>query len=264
MPVWSFKGLKAASFQHPPGEGPVPIRPLSAEAASQFLKELRSLYRTPPYAVLFEFTQRLPDKALAQAEGWFYSFQNTRRQRVWRLYLPASQEDVLVKNSLEVDSLEAYAHTGSSPTRLSLEALFQPLGPYNPFSLYDLTLLFLHWPSAYYEGSGRILGRKAHAYLLYPPSTVASYTGPIRVYLDAHFFTLLKAEWLDASGRSCLRSLQVLSFQKLSDGNYFIKALELKDCTAHTQTRCTFQALQWDLPPSAILEDLSRPPPFIF
>ncbi len=248
-------GLQAESLKSTACEGHVPIRPLSVEEARQFWKELRSLHTSQSHAVLLDFTQKTQEGHLVSSSGWLYSFQDTRGQNAWRLYLPATQEDFLVKASIQASS-----NKGSLP----LEGLFQPLGPQNDYSLYDLSLLFLQWPSAYYEGSGRILGRKAHVYIVYPPSTVSRHTGPIRVYLDAHFFSLLKAEWLDASGQSCIRSLQVLSFQKLRDGSYFLKTLELKDLLTHAQTRCTFQAFHWDFPPSSTLEDLSHPPPFVF
>lgn len=248
------------SLKHSQGEGHAPIRSLSQEEAAHFLKKFRSL-NTQSYAVLFQFTQSLKGKAATQEEAWFYKFQNTKGQTQWRLYFPETGKDFLLK-----DSLQASYNSGTSADFISmpLEDIFKPLIGSKGYSLYDLSLLFLHWPSAYYERSSRILGRKAHVFVLYPPPKVSGLIGAIRVYLDAHFFALLKAEFLDPTGEQCLQSLQVLSFQKLSDGSYGAKTLELKNLATHTKTRCTIQAFGWELPPAATLEDLSLPPPFLF
>lgn len=254
--------LRGDSLNSRHGEGLLPLRRLTEAEATHFLEELRSLHASQSYALLFQFTQSPQGKTLAEEEAWFYNFHSQKGHPSWRLYFPASRQDYV----LEADRLQYYSSAGAPPTPavLPIETMFQPLNPHNAYSLYDLSLLFLHWPCAYYEGSSRILGRKAHTYILYPPSTISSYTGPIRVYLDAHFFALLKAECLDPTGQVCLRSLQVLSFQKLANGSYCFKALELRDCTTQTKTRCTIQAYSSAMPDASTLEDLSHPPPFVF
>lgn len=252
--------LQAESFKGPSCEGHAPIRSLSQEEAAHFLKEFRSL-NAQSYAVLLQFTQSLKGKAATQEEAWFYKFQNPQGETQWRLYFPETGKDFLLQESLQVSYNSG---TSTEFISLPLEDIFEPLSASNGYSLYDLSLLFLHWPSAYYERSSRVLGRKAHIFVRYPPPNVSGLIGAIRVYLDAHFFALLKADFLDARGEKCLQSLQVLSFQKLSDGSYGAKTLELKNLATHTKTRCTIQAFGWELPPATTLEDLSHPPPFLF
>lgn len=116
-------------------------------------------------------------------------------------------------------------------------ALFEPLAGTN-LTAFDLQMPYLYWPEFVYEGKVRVNDRPTEAFLLYPPATIEARRpelAGIRVYLDAQYNALVRAEQIGAQER-VLKSMRVVELKKIGE-RWIVKAVEVRDETTRDKTR---------------------------
>lgn len=259
---WPLLGLHAESaLQHSRDAQNIPVRQLSVDEAASFWEDVHKAHEQNTYALVFKLKHKGKYENFPEEEGWLYHFTNSQGEHCWRLYFPNTHCQYFLK-----DTLEAWGYAGEKAFKLEKASIFEPLSPHNNYSLYDLSLLFMHWPHEKYLESQRFLGRKSHTFSLSPPADMAEHLGPIRVCVDAHFLSLLKAEWLEPNHPSPVRKLNILSFQKTQEGVWFAKCFELSDYSTCSKTElkivfCTFSP-KLDGLHCKKAEDLALAPPY--
>lgn len=231
-----FQPFLAATLQASLAPEAIPVRQLSEAESQSFWQETQAAYTQSNYALVFSIQQSQGTERYPAEEGWLYRFRNADGQSCWRLYFPATGYQYWLK-----DTLEAWGYQGNKVFQLDTASLFSPLSPHNAYSLYDLSLLYMHTPVAQYIASKRFLGRKAHTFRLNIPAAPQQLRA-LEVCLDAHLLSLLKLEWLNPDDASPLRTLKVLSFQKNQEGVWFAKRLQLLDHQQPSKTELTILA----------------------
>ena len=147
-----------------------------------------------------------------------------------------------------------YSGNPDVPVReLGENDLFSPLLEGLQYSPFDLQMPFIYWDNYVYEGANRTKGRKAYQFLFYPPDSITEKNpelGAVRVYLDAKFNALLKAELLDPEGRP-IRSYKIIKLKKVQD-QMIPRVIDLVDVRTRNKTRFTVMAaaMNLQLPPS--------------
>ncbi len=142
-----------------------------------------------------------------------------------------------------------YSGDPDAPVReLGETDLFSPLLEGLQYSPFDLQMPFIYWDNYVYEGANRTKGRKAYRFLFYPPESIAIKNpelGAVRVYLDAKFNALLKAEMLDPEGRR-IRAYKIISLKKVQ-GQMIPRVIDLVDIRTRNKTRITVVAAAMNL-----------------
>ena len=142
-----------------------------------------------------------------------------------------------------------YSETTHAPAReLGLADILDPLVDGLQYSSFDLQMPFIYWDDYVYEGTDRTKGRKAHSFLLYPPDIMANNNleiGAVRVYLDAKFNALLKADILDPGGNP-IRSFKIISLKKLQN-QMIPRVIDLVDVSTRNKIRFTVVAAAMNL-----------------
>ena len=147
-----------------------------------------------------------------------------------------------------------YSENSDTPVReLGDDDLFTPFLEGLQYSPFDLQMPFIYWENYVYEGTNRTKGRKAYKFIFYPPKSIAEKNpelGAVRVYLDAKFNALLKAELLDPEGRPT-RSYKIIRLKKVQD-QMIPWIIDLVDARTRNKTRFTVvaAAMNLQLPPS--------------
>jgi hypothetical protein len=254
--------LYAESALHPSQDPQnIPVPQLSPDEAESFWKDVHKAHEQNTYALVFRLKHKHKHENFVEEEGWLYHFTNAKGEHWWRLYFPNTHRQYFLK-----DTLEAWGYADEKVFKLEKASIFQPLSPQNNYSLYDLSLLFMHWPREKYLESKRFLGRKSHTFSLRPPADVAEYLGPIRICVDAHFLSLLKAEWLELNNPNIHRKLNILSFQKTQEGVWFAKCFELLDSSSCSKTELKIVFCTFNPKPDGLYcikaEDLAQAPPY--
>lgn len=125
-------------------------------------------------------------------------------------------------------------------------------------TLFDLQMPFLYWSDFVYEGLGKVRGRPAHSFLLYPPALFAGANpaiSAVRVALDTQFGALMQAEVLGPKGEP-LKSITVLDVKKAGE-QWVVKSIDLRNHETRDKTRLTVTAAAFDLsmPPALFQPD---------
>ena len=116
-----------------------------------------------------------------------------------------------------------------------------------PITAFDLQLPFVYWESYTWVTSQRVLGRPAYVYDMRPENPIQSAAGVIervRVFVDADFAALLRAEYYDGAG-DLLRQIKVLSFKQVS-GQWIPKALDFATAGSREKVRFEVKAAALD------------------
>ncbi len=103
---------------------------------------------------------------------------------------------------------------------------------------FDLLMPYVYWDEWSYEGVLKIRGRIAHTFLMKVPSGYSQLENPLKgviIYLDEKFNALLKAEYVDASGK-VVKSFRLLDLKKVQDV-WIPKTFEIKDELSGNKTR---------------------------
>ena len=112
-----------------------------------------------------------------------------------------------------------------------------------PITAFDLQLPFVYWENYAWVSSQRVLGRPAYIFDMYPKAPVESSAGiveRVRLYIDADFAALLRAEYFDGEGER-LRQIKVLSFKEVS-GQWIPKALDFATTGSREKVRFEVRA----------------------
>ena len=151
-------------------------------------------------------------------------------------------------------------------TPLGPAAWFEPLAD-TDVSAFDLQMPFLYWNDFVFEGVTNLLGRPAHAFILYPPADIAtlrpSLTG-VRVYLDTAYHAMVQFEEIGEAGQ-VLKTLTLGGFKKVDD-QWIVKLADFRDEATRNKTRflVTGAAMSLELPATvfepASLDQPLRPP----
>lgn len=127
-------------------------------------------------------------------------------------------------------------------TRLEEADLLKPIS--NTFlTPFDLQMPFLQWKDFVFEGIGKLRGRPAHRFLLYPPAeqaTLLDKITAIRVSLDTQFGALVETSLL-AEQNALLKTVSLMELKKVGE-QWLIKSLDLRDEVSRSKTRLSFTA----------------------
>ncbi len=132
------------------------------------------------------------------------------------------------------------ADSAGAAERLGGAAMFEGLVG-TDVTAFDLQMPFLEWREFAYEGLKKVRGRPTHAFLLYPPETVAGVRADlvaVRVFIDAQFQALVQVEHLGEGART-LRSVHVNDLKRLGE-RWIVKSLDVRDEVTRNKTRITF------------------------
>ena len=147
------------------------------------------------------------------------------------------EQRLLVQGGARPAAWQWPAKDGASSIVVDEGALFAPLAG-TDLSAFDLQMPFLYWSDFVYEGKTRLNDRPADTFLLYPPASLAARRpdlAAMRVYLDPQYHALVQAEQLGENERP-LKSMRVVELKKI-DGQWMVKAVELRDETTRNKTR---------------------------
>jgi len=156
--------------------------------------------------------------------------------------------DLISQNGLEPHIWVFSGNTNIPVRELDENDMFSPLFEGLQYSPFDLQMPFIYWDNYVYEGANRTKGRKAYRFLFYPPESFAKINpelGAVRVYLDAKFNALLKAEILDPDGRS-IRAYKIISLKKVQD-QMIPRVIDIVDVRTRNKTRFTVVAAAMNL-----------------
>ncbi len=156
--------------------------------------------------------------------------------------------DLISQNGLEPHIWVFSGNPEAPVLELNENDMFSPLLEGLQYSPFDLQMPFIYWDNYVYEGANRTKGRKAYRFLFYPPDTIAKINpdlGAVRVYLDAKFNALLKAEMLDPEGRP-IRSYKIIKLKKVQD-QMIPRVIDLVDVRTRNKTRFTVVAAAMNL-----------------
>lgn len=117
-----------------------------------------------------------------------------------------------------------------------------PLLPDVELSAFDLLMPFLYWPEAVYQGTERVRGREARAFVFHAPEgrEVPAEIGAARVYLDAQVNALLQYDVLDRAAR-VLRMFSLVSLKRI-EATVMPKVLEFRNERSRDKARLQFTA----------------------
>lgn len=124
-------------------------------------------------------------------------------------------------------------------SRVASESLI----PLTPITAFDLQLPFVFWENFEWVRSQRVLGRPAYIYDMRPATPIETSRGKIarvRLYIDADFAALLRAEYFDESDAQ-IRQLKVLSFKEVS-GQWIPKVLDFVETGSREKVRFEVRA----------------------
>ena len=203
---------------------------LSINEAAVFLDRFRSLRLSSDYVFDFDL-KHFPARGQSQVFSG-------RMFGTWEQGLPVQRIEFLEKNKLpNIDALlfrtgvdTAFYNAQSafgSWSRVSASELFKPVEDDLGITPFELQMPFIFWEDWELHGITRVLGRPAYVFdMIAPESLMADYPDleRIRLSLDADFYALLRADFIDASG-SELRSIRVVSFKKVGD-DWIPKAID--------------------------------------
>ena len=108
---------------------------------------------------------------------------------------------------------------------------------------FDLQLPFIRWADTEYEGSLRVRGRPAHAFLFFPPEEDPRFAAitAIRVTLDEDFLALLEADVINQDG-AVARTLKMASFKEIDD-QWLVTRIDILDRLAGERIRWRLEAV---------------------
>lgn len=224
--------------------GPQPVETIDQEEGREVIERFRHSRIEGDYLMRFNFIH-LPRRGETQLyEGILWgSWQGDgplMRLALWpenqqsevRQWLIHGGSDACVWEILSDDTLSAVPRS----------AWTSPMLPGIVYSVFDIVMPFIHWNDFDYTGSKRMKGRPAHLFDMRPPAANAPavnlYAGlhHVELALDADFNALLRAVVYDADDDK-LRSFNVMSWKKLSNDNYIVKAIDLVDEQSRDKTR---------------------------
>lgn len=167
-----------------------------------------------------------------------------------------------------LSDLQGSASAEPEPVLLTGADRFRPLLEELTYTAFDLQVPFVHWSDIRYRGTDRVIGRPAHRFLAVAPEAIETPEqlplAGISMAVDADFYALLRADYLDRSGET-LRSLRLLNFKKVQD-QWIVRRLDIKDAETREKTRFNVRAaaMGLDLPereftPEALTEPATLP-----
>lgn len=98
----------------------------------------------------------------------------------------------------------------------------------------DLTLDFLWWPEARFDGTGSVLGRACDILVVTPPMPVSGCSA-VRLWVDRRLHFLMQAEQLDPQG-SPIRRMWVQRVRKINE-RWMIRDMEIETVGGSHRTR---------------------------
>jgi hypothetical protein len=98
----------------------------------------------------------------------------------------------------------------------------------------DLTLDFLWWPDARFDGTGSILGRACDILVVSPPMPIPGCSA-VRLWVDRRLHFLMQAEQLDPQGDP-IRRMWVQRVRKIND-RWMIRDMEIETIGGSHRTR---------------------------
>lgn len=105
----------------------------------------------------------------------------------------------------------------------------------------DLTLDFLWWPDARFDGRGSVLGRACDILVVTPPVPVPGCSA-VRLWVDRRLHFLMQAEQLDPQGNP-IRRMWVQRVRKIGD-RWMIRDMEIETVGGSHRTRLYVDDLQ--------------------
>ncbi len=141
-----------------------------------------------------------------------------------------------------------------------------PLLPEVELSAFDLLMPFLFWPEAVYQGTERVRGREARAFVFNAPAAggVPAEIGAARVYLDSQVNALLQYDVLDRSSR-VIRTFSLVSLKRV-DATVMPKVLEFRNERSRDKARLQFTTAMMGVDlapglfvPEVLAEDVAAP-----
>jgi hypothetical protein len=150
---------------------------------------------------------------------------------------PAREHRLLVQNGPQSSVWAWKPQDGIAVAPLDAGALFAPLAE-TELTAFDLQMPYLFWQDFVYEGTVKLRGRVADAFLLYPPTEIAAHQPDllgVRVYVDTQFHALVQSDWV-GEGSRVLKTLQVADFKKVNE-QWVVKTIDLRNETTRNKTR---------------------------
>lgn len=98
----------------------------------------------------------------------------------------------------------------------------------------DITLDFLWWPDARFDGMGLVLGRTCDILVVTPPIPVAGCSA-VRLWIDRRLHFLMQAEQLDPQGNP-IRRMWVQRVKKIN-ARWMIRDMEIETIGGNYRTR---------------------------
>lgn len=236
-----------------------PIEELDREKGEAFLAEFRRLGLRGDYSFEFEL-RTMPYRGEERfLEGRMWGGRNERGPvtlfEIRESEAPENRIRLLVQSGERpaVWRAEPTGSGGYETRRLGIEDWFSPImdTDYTPF---DLQMPFVFWREFEYEGVFRVRGRPCHIFNMEAPAAFAeraSGLSSVRMYLDAEFQALFRAESVAGTGE-VERVFSVIDFKKVQD-EWIVKTIDLRDETSRDKTRFRVNraALNAALPDSA-------------
>jgi len=221
---------------------------LSEADGARMLAGFRSAYLPGQYAMQFRLTRR-GDNGLNQTRDGILWGHWPREGAAWRIVMPDAQtgEHFLLRGQAPTGAWRWDAETSGWQDLAGPWGDGQALVADWGLRPFDLLMPFTRWANTAYEGSLRVRGRPAHAFLFFPPEEDPRYAdvAAVRVTLDEDFLALLEADIIGQEG-NVLRTLRMTSFKKVEE-QWLVRRLEIVDRTSGERLRWDLEAVDLDV-----------------
>lgn len=266
LTLTSYAGPRSKSI-------PVPTQFLKLGEADQakgaeILREFRGMGMAGSYYLQFELQvrPRRGEEKILTGELWTSRNEAGPISRVAVKDGQGNEKRFLIQSGVD-PKVWTWVEGDETPQSTRTKNLFEPLLPETELTLFDLQMPYLYWDKFEFEGTEKLLGRTAHAFLLYPPDAIATQQtdlGAVRAYLDTQFHALVKSEMVDHEGNA-YQSMTVRDLKKVDD-QWMVKTIDLRNEKTRDKTRfqVTRAAVNLDLSPQIFslesLRDNISPP----